>query len=177
LPQNAYYSNGEVNSPLVADFIADNTAPPRTVPVTFIDQCSGNPTSWYWTFDRNCCITYLNNTNCYSEHPQVQFNEGGPYSTTLTVFHNNSSSSKTKVSYIQAGIPGFWNGDTSNNWTDETNWDNWKLPAGSTDVVIPAAATYWPVFNGNLTIGHDCKTIKLESASSQLTVTGDIIIQ
>jgi hypothetical protein len=177
LPQNAFYSNGEVNAPLVADFVADNTTPPRNIPVNLTDQCSGNPTGWYWTFDRNCCITYLNNTNCYSRHPQVQFNAGGPYTTTLIVHHNNSSSSKTKVSYIQAGVPGFWNGDTSSDWTDLTNWDNWQTPGASTDVVIPAAANNWPVVNGNLIIGQHCKTLKLESASSQLTVTGDIVLQ
>ncbi len=174
-PQNLYYIDGLITSPFLADFIADNTLPPRNTTVQFTDLTTGSPTSWDWSFDRTS-IVYVNGTDAHSRNPQVQFTEGGPYTVTLTAHNAFFTDSKVKVGYIWAGTPGLWTGETSTAWYLPTNWDNWLYPYNEIDVVIPASAPNWPVYIGNLTIGVQCKTITLQAISSKLTVTGNLTI-
>ena len=175
LPQNVFYIDGVVTAPLTADFSADNTTPPRNTTVTFTDHTTGGPTSWDWSFDRPADVVYVTG-NSHSQNPQVQFTEGGPYTVTLTVHNAYLTDSKVRVAYIWAGIPGLWSGETSTDWNITTNWDNWNVPGNLIDVLIPAAAPYWPIYSGDLTIGTQCKTITLQALTSQMTVTGHLII-
>jgi len=178
IPQNVYYINGSItDSPLIANFVADNTTPPRFTTVNFTDLTIGGVTSWEWCFDRPCCVVYVGNTDHHCQHPKVQFTEGGTYTVSLTV--NNCCLTDTRVgyNYTSAGVPGIWTGENSSDWNVASNWDNWRLPDNSTDVVIPSTMTgsYWPVYNGDLTIGTQCKSITIDT-TSQITITGNLIV-
>jgi PKD repeat protein len=174
LPQSTYYIDGVVTAPLIADFSADHLTPPRNSTVTFTDLSTGGPTSWDWSFDRTTFI-YMPGFNSHSQNPQVQFTQGGPYTVTLTVHNAYLTDTKVKVAYIWVGIPGLWTGETSTDWYTTTNWDDWRVPTSSTDVIIPAAALHWPYYIGTFTIGVQCNNITLSAITSQMTVTGDFI--
>jgi PKD repeat protein len=174
LPAANYYHNGVVAPPLVAQFAASNLSPPRNIPVTLTDQSSGTPTAWTWTFDRPG-VAFVNGTTASSQHPQVMFTEGGPYSVTLAVSNSYFADSEIKPGYIRAGVPGIWTGETSADWSVLSNWDNYLIPDGSTAVVIPSSAVNWPVFTGDLTIGIHCLKLTLSGTTSQMTVTGNLI--
>jgi hypothetical protein len=69
-----------------------------------------------------------------------------------------------------------WTGATSQDWNTLTNWENWQLPDGNTDVVIPASVSSWPVFTGDLIIGTHCRNLILNGTNSHLTVTGNLVL-
>jgi hypothetical protein len=50
------------------------------------------------------------------------------------------------------------------------------VPGSSTDIVIPATCTNWPVFDGDLIIGVNCKSLTLSSPDSHLTINGNLIL-
>ncbi len=175
LPQNVYYIDGLVTS-LSIDFLADLVNPPKNTTVNFTDLTSGAPTAWEWSFDRPADVVYCGGTNCHTQHPKVKFLNGGHYNVSLTVHKSSLVDSKTKDRYVLAGISGFWIGEVSSEWNLFKNWDNWLVPDASTDIIIPASASFWPVFNGDLTIGIQCKSITLIDILSQLTINGNFII-
>lgn len=52
---------------------------------------------------------------------------------------------------IYVGTPGLWNGGTAGsetNWNTPDNWDDGRVPASTTDVIIPAGSTYYPQISG-----------------------------
>ena len=71
--------------------------------------------------------------------------------------------------------PGLWTGSTSSNWNSPGNWSDGIVPGGSTDITIPAFAPNWPVYNGNLTLGTQCRDITMKGAS-HLTINGNLTI-
>lgn len=175
-PASTYYLNGSVTFafPLVADFIAGNTTPPKYTDVQLTDLTTGCPSNWAWSFDRTSVI-YVNGTNAQSQNPQVQFTDGGLYTVTLIVNNAYYTDRKIKTGYIRAGIPGLWTGNTSSDWMILSNWDNYLVPDITTDIVIPSPAPNWPQFTGNLTVGSDCKSITL-NGPSQAFITGNFTI-
>jgi PKD repeat protein len=177
IPTSTYYLNGSVTfaGPVTADFTACNTIPPKNTTVQFTDLTTGGPTSWNWSFDRTS-IVYVNGTNAHSQNPQVQFTDGGLYTVTLVASNAYYTDTKVKTGYIRAGTSGLWTGATSSDWTTLTNWDNWMVPGASINIVIPAEANNWPIFNGTMTIGVDCNSITLSATTSQLTITGNFIL-
>jgi len=121
-------------------------------------------------------VVYMNGTDSTSQNPQVQFTEGGPYTVKLRVRNASFADSTVKIEYIWAGIPGLWTGETSTDWYTTTNWDDWRDPTNLINVRIPGSAPNWPYYIGDFTIGTQCKTITLEDATSQMTITGNLII-
>ncbi len=159
----------------VANFIADKLTPQKDEIVQFTDLTTGGATSWHWSFDRTT-VVFVNGTNASSQNPQVQFTDGGLYTVTLLATNPGCSASEVKSGYIRAGILGLWAGNTSTEWNTLSNWDNYLMPDGSTDVVIPSSASFWPVFNGNLIMGSNCRSLTLSGIASQITITGDLTI-
>ena len=176
VPQSSYYINGSLtfSGSLVANFSASNTTPLNFSTVQFTDLSTGGPTGWTWSFNRSS-VTYVGGTNANSQNPQVQFTEGGLYTVTLVATNTGNTDTEIKVDYIRAGTPGKWAGVTSTDWMTGTNWEDWLVPVSATNVEIPAAAPYWPLFTGDFALGTQCKTINMKGASL-LTVTGNFTI-
>jgi len=91
--------------PPIADFMADNLTPFAGSTVSFTDLSSNSPTNWLWTFNP-ATITFVGGTNAGSQNPQVQFNDIGFYSVTLTATNSYGGDGETKTNYIQALDPG-----------------------------------------------------------------------
>jgi hypothetical protein len=174
-PTSTYYKNGGVAPPLAANFMADNLVPADNATVQFTDLSTGGATAWEWSFNR-ATVVFVNGTNYHSQNPKVQFTEGGLYTVTLTASNIYLTDPEVKADYIRAGTPGIWTGTTSAAWNVTTNWDNWLVPAAETDIVIPGSAPNWPVYDGDLTIGVHVRSLTLNSAASQITITGDLVI-
>ena len=177
IPYATYYINGSITFavPLVANFTANDTIPPKNTTVQFTDLTTGDPgpTNWNWSFSRTS-IAYVNGTSATSQNPQVQFTAGGAYTVTLYDYNSYYNSTKIRTGYIVAGTPGLWDGTTSTDWNTTTNWDNWVVPVSTTNVVVPSSAPNWPVAT-TVTIGVNCNSITMNGAS-ELTVNSDFII-
>jgi len=90
-------------NPPVADFEADDTSPGAGQTVYFTDLSSENPTSWLWSFSPST-VTYVGGTNSSSQNPQVQFNNTGNYTVSLTSWNAYGSDSETKSNYINVSL-------------------------------------------------------------------------
>jgi PKD repeat protein len=165
-----------VYAPLTANFTADKLTPQKYETVTFSDLTTGGATAWNWSFDRPG-VVFVNGTTASSQNPQVQFTDGGLYQVTLLATHLPCSDSEIKSGYLRAGISGHWTGNTSSNWNTLSNWDNYLVPDGNTDAVIPPSASFWPVFTGDLILGTHCKNLILSGPDSKITITGNLVVQ
>jgi len=165
-----------VNPSSTADFSASQLIVATNTTVVFTDLSTGSPVTWDWSFTPGTMI-YVNGTTSTSQNPEVQFTVSGDYTVSLTVNGATCPNTMTKTSYIHVGIMGLWTGAVSGDWTDPLNWDNHLVPDINTDVLIPSAAPNWPVFTGNLIIGTTCKSLNLTTIASELTITGDLVIQ
>ena len=174
-PTADYYKNGVVSPPLLANFSANSLTPPKSATVAFTDLSTGGPTSWSWGFNRTS-VVFVNGTSSSSQNPKVQFTDGGLYTVTLVVHNTYLANTVVKTDYIRAGTAGKWTGITSTDWSTASNWDDYLLPAGTTDVIIPASAPNWPVFYGNLTLGVNCRNLTLSGSASRMTVTGNLTL-
>ena len=88
-------SNIVVSSVLAApvtSFSASSTSGKAPLTVDFIDQSTGLPTSWKWTFG--------DGNNSTEKNPVHKYNKSGLYSVTLTASNANGSNALTKKSYI-----------------------------------------------------------------------------
>jgi hypothetical protein len=70
-----------------------------------------------------------------------------------------------------------WTGDLSSDWYTSGNWLDGIVPDPYTNVVIDPAVTRsgFPVFNGNFTIGLNCKNLTI-TGNAQFTITGNLTI-
>jgi len=121
----------------VADFQADNNAPPLNTTVSLADLSTGNPlpNNWAWNISPGT-FTYVGETSASSQHPQIQFSAAGPYTVTLTVSNGESSDVETKTNYINAydcsliSIPlseDFSDGNLPGCWTNTDNLGNGQV--------------------------------------------------
>ncbi|MCX6249751.1 MAG: PKD domain-containing protein [Bacteroidetes bacterium] len=161
-------------SPPVADFTAGNVSPLTNYTVNFTDISVLAPTSWSWSFSPGT-ISYVNGTGSTSQNPSVQFNNNGIYTVAMTASNGYGSDTKTKTSYIHAGTPGLWTGITSSDWNTISNWHNYILPSGTTNVILSTGAPYWPSLSGDMVMGTSCYNLILQN-NSMLTVPGNFTI-
>jgi PKD repeat protein len=175
IPFSTYYTNGQVGPDMVVDFNANNLFPEVNQTVAFNDMTTGGPTGWNWSFTPGSYV-FVNGTSAASQNPQVQFTSNGAYQATLAAAKGPCIISVTKPAYIHAGIKGLWTGITSGDWNIQSNWHNYTVPQGTTDVVIPASSSNWPVFSGDMTLGSQCNSLVLEGTASRLTITGNLFI-
>jgi hypothetical protein len=78
----------------VASFTSDARSGGTPLKVQFIDQSSGNPTSWRWTFQGG---TPSSSTQ---QHPQITYNTTGTYAVTLAATNSAGSNEVIKQGYI-----------------------------------------------------------------------------
>jgi hypothetical protein len=70
-----------------------------------------------------------------------------------------------------------WTGESSGDWNSGSNWMGDTIPSNLIDVIIDANSdpANWPIFNGNFTIGEDCKSLTLVN-NALFTVNGDLTV-
>ena len=90
--------------PPIADFSASNVMPVINSAVMFTDLSLNLPTSWEWSFDPTS-VTYVNGTDEFSQNPEVEFNELGFYSVTLSATNDYGTDTETKTDYIDVVEP------------------------------------------------------------------------
>jgi PKD repeat protein len=81
-----------VPRPPSADFHASNTNPCVNETITFFDDSTRNPTSWYWTFGDGGTSTAQDATHSYDV--------AGKYTVSLTVSNAYGSDTKTRTEYM-----------------------------------------------------------------------------
>jgi len=80
---------------VIAFFAADTTAVPVGGTVDFTDQSSGNPNSWYWTFNGGDPVTSVDQNPSGIRYPNY-----GDYSVTLITHNDQTSDTLTMSKYI-----------------------------------------------------------------------------
>jgi PKD repeat protein len=175
LPFATYYVNGQVGPGFQVDFTADKLLPEAGETVTFSSLVTGTPTAWNWSFTP-ATFVFVNGTSQGSQNPQVQFTTNGSYNASLAATQGTCTIPTLKSNFIHAGTKGLWTGTTSSDWNISTNWNNFLVPESTIDVVIPASSVNWPVYDGNLTIGTQCRSLKIEGTTSFMTITGNLVI-
>jgi hypothetical protein len=175
IPYSTYYINGQVGPAFGVDFTANELFPVVNQVVIFSDLTTNSPTGWNWTITPGTYV-FVNGTTSGSQNPQVQFTSNGPYQVSLASTLNACSMTNTKTNFIHSGTKGLWTGITSSDWNTLSNWHNYMLPENTIDVIIPESSVNWPVYNGDLTIGSQCKTLKIEGTTSMMTVSGNLVI-
>ncbi len=88
------------NSPLVADFYAEDTILCTGITIDLIDGTSGVPDSWLWSIIPDS-YSFVNGTDSTSQYPQINFNAGGTYTVSLTVSNTNEADTIIKSNYIE----------------------------------------------------------------------------
>jgi hypothetical protein len=70
-----------------------------------------------------------------------------------------------------------WTGNNSCDWNSCTNWGNGIVPDEFINVTIDPSVdpVNWPVYNGDFTLGENCRNLTL-SGNAQFTVNGNLII-
>jgi PKD repeat protein len=160
----------------VAEFSADELYPVNSTNwVKFSDLSFQSPTSWNWTITP-ATHSFVDGTNSNSQNPTVSFTAPGAYNISLQTTNGYGNNTESKTAYIHVGQRGLWTGSGSTEWNTATNWDNHEIPPSIIDVSITTAAIRWPLKTGNLNIGTDCNNINFGSGSTELSVTGDLII-
>jgi PKD repeat protein len=83
---------------------------------------------------------------------------------------------------IYVGTPGLWEGGTAGaetDWNTAGNWDDGRIPAASTNVVIPAGVMDYPDINGTITCNDlvikDGATLTIGTGAT-LNVSGDLMV-
>lgn len=98
----------KISEGAIVRFSANNTHPALNETVFFRDSSTGNPTAWLWTITPNTGVVFLNGTSNASQHPQVQFNQIGPYAVQLRITNASGNTSLKLDNYIQvwaSGLP------------------------------------------------------------------------
>ncbi|AKB51859.1 Chitin binding protein [Methanosarcina barkeri str. Wiesmoor] len=87
----AEYTDSQGLAP-IANFTADKTSGMKPLTVAFMDQSTGEPTSWTWDFGDGAKAT--------EQNPSYTYDSVGNYNVTLTVTNEAGSNSTVKTDYI-----------------------------------------------------------------------------
>jgi PKD repeat protein len=90
-----------LNSPPVANFVANQTSVSQGSTVIFTDQSSNMPSTWLWNVSPSTGWTFTSGTTANSQNPQITFNSIGQYSITLTATNTNGNDQEIKLNYIK----------------------------------------------------------------------------
>jgi hypothetical protein len=79
------------------------------------------------------------------------------------------------VSGMHIGTAGKWVGMTSNDWNTQSNWENYEVPASTTNVTIPAGCANYPVLTGSLGVSYAGTTYLCDNLT--INTGGQLTIQ
>lgn len=96
-----YITVGATTAPNVY-FVASDSISCTGTGIAFTDMTTGCPASWTWSFTPNT-VTFINGTNQNSQNPEVEFNNSGTYSVSLTAANGAGSNTLIKEGYIHIG--------------------------------------------------------------------------
>jgi len=161
LPHAAIADTFNINTAVQGTLEMSWTGPDTDLPdesalmyITFQYLGGSTPLSW---FDNglSCHYTSCNSNDPLSDEPLEDHYIGG---------------SITNSVYV-------WGGENSGDWDADSNWIYNVAPEQFTNVIIDPAAdpSYWPTFNGDFTMGEDCKNLTI-NGNAQFTINGDFII-
>jgi hypothetical protein len=70
-----------------------------------------------------------------------------------------------------------WTGQNSGDWNSAANWSRTTAPNQLMNVIIDPSTNplNWPTFNGNFTLGENCKNLTL-NGNAIFTINGDLMI-
>lgn len=76
-----------------------------------------------------------------------------------------------------ASVQFIWTGENSSDWNNSSNWMNDIVPGPFTNVILDPSSSpdNWPTFNGDFTLGENCKSLTLND-NAQFTISGDLTI-
>ena len=114
------YTIPEVAAIPVANFAAANSDIIAGESVSFIDQSSGIPQSWSWTFEG------ADVTTSDEQNPEVTWSQAGIYTVSLTVSNSLGTDEITKTNYITIKV----NCSEQSNFTEEDNYANYAVDNG-----------------------------------------------
>lgn len=109
--------DNDTAGPLEVDMKCDRTEILAGDKVCFMDQSTGNPARWDWTFEGGEPAT----SQLFS--PEVVYNTPGTYSVTLKVGRGEESAEKTFSQLINVAYPGEMTADFESNLTNAYNTD------------------------------------------------------
>ena len=173
--QNSFTPNASLGSMSVGDISASGGY--RQI----VMQWSSNGYSWNAVTLSNgstiCTLKFnylTSGTSC-----ALSWYDMGPsceYADTSDVLIDMPTANYYKNGSVSPPTNFIWTGTASSEWYNSSNWNISSVPGNSTDVVIPASAPHWPVFTGDFTLGVQCRSLTLSTVSSQMTITGKLII-
>ncbi len=175
-------------TPLNAAFAATPTTLPAGNTVTFIDQSTGNPTSWTWTFTGGTPSTYTG-----QNPPPITYTTAGVYTVSLTVSDGTTSDTQTSTNYITvtavSGLNAIFTGNPTtlpagntvtftNQSTGNPTTYSWSFPGGtpsSSTLQTPPAITYNTAgtYTVTLTIS-DGTNSDTQTSTNYITVTAPV---
>lgn len=170
-----------VNTPVEAQFSANQTAGPRSLTVQFTDTSTGNPTAWNWNFGDG---TWFNTTTLADRSPIHTYANRGTYNVTLiatqggvpfpsrpvsiTVYDpivaqmsviNNDGMAPLAVSFT----------DSSTGDRDRWSWQFGDLTPNSTELNPVHQYDSGGVFIANLTVWNSLRPDLTYTASATIT--------
>ncbi|MCD4746094.1 MAG: PKD domain-containing protein [Bacteroidales bacterium] len=136
----------------IVNFIASDSMTCIGSVITFTDLTLYSPYTWEWSFTPNT-VNFVNGTNANSQNPEIEINEPGLYSVSLTAINTNGSNTLTKPDYIHNGgfsLPftdDFESGSLSTkSWKIENPDDNITWGIASVGGNSPGSLSAWMNF-------------------------------
>ena len=170
-PEVLTYQQAALIPAIGGSFIAVNPGPGRIImtwsgsTVTLPDDTSlVNLTFLYNGGDTELAWSSADTACRYAETPL----SSALYDAPLSCYYVNG--------YVGSTPAAIWEGNFSTDWNTASNWNIRKVPGSQSDVIIPASAPGWPVFQGDFIPGFHCKTIFC-NINSRFTITGTLTIR
>ncbi len=96
---------------------------------------------------------------------------GGPVDGSSTIYIDDAIVATEAIyPYIPTTTPGLWRGNVSTDWNLAGNWDDNNIPIPTTNVLIPAGLTNYPVVGS--TSQANCNNLTIDAGAS-LTLASD----
>jgi PKD repeat protein len=120
----------DATAPPIANFIGTPTSQSAGKNISFNDQSSNFPTSWYWTF------TGGTPTSSSEQNPSITYTTPGTYTVELTASNDIGSDTETKVGYItitEAAVDYCTSASTNANyeWISQVDFNSFSNASGS----------------------------------------------